>query len=290
MNGTDAGIRCESASTVGCGKYSCPGWGQARRINMNIIGYDGLLQPLKADPFGEAAEMRPATASVISGGTAFTWHDGAHMEAHAHGTPWREPISCYEVHLGSWQRGPDNRFLTYDELADRLIPYAVELGFTHLELMPITEHPLDDSWGYQPIGMFAPTRRFGDPAGFARFVDRAHQAGLGVILDWVPAHFPTDKHGLAVFDGTHLYEHQDPRRGFHPDWNTAIYNFGRKEVVELPACQRVVLAAWNTTWTVCAWMPWLRCYIWITHAPRMPGCRTRMAATIIERPPRSCAN
>ncbi len=139
-------------------------------------------------------------------------------------------MSAYEVHLGSWRRGEDNRFLSYDELADTLIPYAADLGFTHLELLPINEHPLDASWVYQPIGLFAPTRRFGDPAGFARFVDRAHRAGLGIIIDWVPAHFPTDIHGLAHFDGGTLYEHPDPRRGFHMDWNTAIYDFGRHEV------------------------------------------------------------
>jgi 1,4-alpha-glucan branching enzyme len=207
-----------------------PALGAGAAYKYEIVGYDGALQPLKADPFGEAAELRPATASVVTRGTDFAWHDEAHLAAHAGGEAWRRPISCYEVHLGSWQRGEGNRFLTYDELADRLVPYAAELGFTHLELMPITEHPLDDSWGYQPVGLFAPTRRFGDPAGFARFVDRAHQAGLGVILDWVPAHFPTDRHGLAQFDGTHLYEHADPRQGFHPDWNTAIYNFGRREV------------------------------------------------------------
>ncbi len=124
-----------------------------------------------------------------------------------------------------------NRWLTYDELADALVPYVVDMGFTHLELMPVNEHPLDESWGYQPIGLFAPTCRFGEPAGFARFVDRCHRAGLGVLLDWVPAHFPVDPHGLARFDGTALYEHADPRQGFHPDWNTAIFNFGRTEVV-----------------------------------------------------------
>jgi 1,4-alpha-glucan branching enzyme len=207
-----------------------PGLGPNEAYKYEITGADGALQPLKADPFGAAAELRPATASIVWSGTDYVWHDEAHKQAHAKGGAWRQPISCYEVHLASWQRGPDNRYLTYDELAERLIPYAAELGFTHLELMPITEYPLDDSWGYQPIGLFAPTRRFGDPSGFARFVDRAHQAGLSIILDWVPAHFPVDRHGLAQFDGTHLYEHADPRRGFHPDWNTAIYNYGRREV------------------------------------------------------------
>ena len=161
---------------------------------------------------------------------AFPWTDGAYIDARGKRDARRSPISTYEVHLGSWKRRGDGSFLSYDELADQLIPYVAKLGFTHLELMPITEHPLDASWGYQPTGLFAPTARFGDPAAFARFVDRAHNAGLGVILDWVPAHFPTDPHGLMRFDGTALYEHEDPRRGFHPDWNTAIYNFGRKEV------------------------------------------------------------
>ena len=158
------------------------------------------------------------------------------MAKRREGEPRRKPMSIYEVHLGSWRRGEGGRFLTYDELADQLIPYVVDMGFTHIELLPISEHPLDESWGYQPIGLFAPTRRFGEPAGFARFVDRAHAAGLGVILDWVPAHFPTDAHGLAHFDGTALYEHADPRKGFHPDWNTAIYNFGRREVANFLYC------------------------------------------------------
>ena len=145
-------------------------------------------------------------------------------------------MSIYEAHLGSWRLGENGRFLTYDELADELIPYVADMGYTHVELLPISEHPLDQSWGYQPIGLFAPTRRFGEPAGFARFVDRAHAAGLGVILDWVPAHFPTDQQGLARFDGTALYEHADPRKGFQPDWNTAIYNFGRTEVANFLYC------------------------------------------------------
>jgi len=196
-----------------------------------IIGAGGELLPLKADPVGFRAELRPSTASIVCGTTDFAWSDGEWMTARAQREPRRAPMSVYEVHLGSWRRGEDNRWLTYDELADTLVPYAVDMGFTHLELMPVNEHPLDASWGYQPIGLFAPTSRHGEPAGFARFVDRCHRSGLGVILDWVPAHFPVDPHGLAQFDGTALYEHADPRQGFHPDWSTAVFNFGRPEVV-----------------------------------------------------------
>ena len=210
-----------------------PAIGEGAIYKYEIIGYDGSLLPLKADPFGFAAELRPSTASVVARVDRFQWGDQAHMQARRDRDARRAPLSVYEVHLGSWRRGADGGFLSYDQIADSLIPYVVDMGFTHIELMPITEHPLDDSWGYQPIGLFAPTRRFGDPAGFARLIDRAHQAGLGVIMDWVPAHFPTDRHGLAEFDGTALYEHADPRRGFHPDWNTAIFNFGRREVVSV---------------------------------------------------------
>jgi 1,4-alpha-glucan branching enzyme len=188
-----------------------------------------VLQPLKADPFGFAAELRPSTASVVAEAHAFHWTDAAYVRARSGSDPQRAPMSIYEVHLGSWRRRDDGGFQSYEEFADTLVPYAVDMGFTHLEFLPISEHPLDASWGYQPIGLFAPTRRFGDPAGFARLVDRAHAAGIGIILDWVPAHFPTDMHGLARFDGTALYEHADPRRGWHPDWNTAIYDFGRRE-------------------------------------------------------------
>ncbi len=195
-----------------------------------IIGAQGQLLPLKADPFALSSESRPCTASRVASPEPFTWTDGDYLADRGMADRRRAPMSAYEVHLGSWRRGWANEFLTYDELADQLIPYVVDLGFTHIELLPITEHPLDASWGYQPTGLFAPTARFGTPDGFARFVDRAHAAGLGVILDWVPAHFPTDAHGLSLFDGTALYEHADPRRGFHPDWNTAIYNYGRTEV------------------------------------------------------------
>ena len=207
-----------------------PGVSEGAVYKYEILGRDGALQPLKADPFGFAGELRPSTASVVACTDCFTWNDATYLDRRARRDPRRAPMLTYEVHLGSWRRGEGGRFLTYDELADTLVPYAVDMGFTHLELLPVSEHPLDASWGYQPIGLFAPTRRFGDPAGFGRLVDRAHAANLGVILDWVPAHFPTDQHGLAWFDGGPLYEHADPRRGFHPDWNTAIYDFGRSEV------------------------------------------------------------
>ncbi len=207
-----------------------PGVSYGTLYKYELIGRDGSLLPLKADPVGFGAEMRPSTASVVRD-TAFAWSDNEWLRARAARDPRRAPLSIYEVHLGSWRRADGWRWLNYDELADTLVPYVADLGFTHLELMPINEHPLDASWGYQPIGLFAPTSRYGEPAGFARFVDRCHRAGLGVLLDWVPAHFPTDPHGLARFDGTALYEHADPRQGFHPDWNTAIFNFGRNEVV-----------------------------------------------------------
>ncbi len=226
------GRRCQMRKRVDSGLWEIfiPHIGAGAVYKYEIVSADGVLQPLKADPFGFEAEMRPSTASVVARTSDFSWTDGEYLEERKRGEARRRPISIFEVHLGSWRRGDDGRFLSYDELADRLIPYVADLGFTHIELLPITEHPLDISWGYQPIGLFAPTRRFGEPDAFARFVDRAHAAGLGVILDWVPAHFPTDTHGLAHFDGAPLYEHADPRRGFHPDWNTAIYDFGRREV------------------------------------------------------------
>ncbi len=198
------------------------------RYKYELTGPRGERLPLKADPFGFGSEMRPGTASVVEALDELPRFERA---ARPVSDPCRTPMSIYEVHLGSWQRQPNGGFNSYDDIADRLIPYATRLGFTHLEFLPVSEHPLDASWGYQPIGLFAPTRRFGDPAGFARLVEKAHAAGLGVILDWVPAHFPVDVHGLARFDGTALYEHADPRRGFHPDWGTAIYDFGRREVV-----------------------------------------------------------
>jgi 1,4-alpha-glucan branching enzyme len=207
-----------------------PGATEGQGYKFELLDQQARLLPLKSDPYGFHAELRPKTASRIARTDNFVWHDEAYLRKRATIDQRRAPMSIYEVHLGSWRRKDGNEFLSYDELADALVSYAVDMGYTHIELLPISEHPFDPSWGYQPTGLFAPTSRFGDPAGFARFVDRAHQAGIGVILDWVPAHFPTDEHGLARFDGTALYEHEDPRQGYHPDWNTAIYNFGRREV------------------------------------------------------------
>jgi len=207
-----------------------PGAHEGQCYKYELLDAAGTRLPLKSDPFGFAAELRPKTASKIVRTDNFHWDDGTYLQSRSLRDARREPMSIYEVHLGSWRRRPDGGFLSYDELADTLIPYVAEMGYTHVELLPVSEHPFDPSWGYQPTGLFAPTSRFGDPQGFARFIGGAHAEGIGVILDWVPAHFPTDEHGLARFDGTALYEHEDPRQGFHPDWNTAIYNFGRKEV------------------------------------------------------------
>ena len=207
-----------------------PEVGAGALYKFEIVGPDGVTLPLKADPFAFRTELRPSTASVVASPPAHIWQDQPHREHWKKVDPRREPLSIYEVHAGSWQQDEYGNFLQWDALADRLIPYAVDMGFTHIEFLPISEFPYDPSWGYQTTGLYAPTARFGDPEGFARFVDGAHRAGIGVILDWVPAHFPTDEHGLARFDGTALYEHEDPRKGFHPDWNTAIYNFGRREV------------------------------------------------------------
>ncbi len=199
------------------------------RYKFAIVGRDGMRLPLKADPLARATELPPATASVVMDPTPHAWHDEAWMRARAQRQATDAPVSIYEVHAASWFH-PDGRIPSWDELAERLVPYASEMGFTHVELMPVSEHPFGGSWGYQPLGLFAPSARFGPPEGFARFVDACHRAGVGVLLDWVPAHFPTDAHGMARFDGTALYEHEDPREGFHHDWNTYIYNFGRREV------------------------------------------------------------
>lgn len=187
---------------------------------------------LKADPVGFACELRPQTASVVCELEGYQWGDGEWMGARDERQSRKAPISVYEVHLGSWRRAADGSTLSYGKLAELLVEYVLELGFTHVELLPVTEHPFDGSWGYQTLGFFAPTSRYGSPHDFMAFVDRLHRYGIGVILDWVPAHFPRDDHGLGLFDGTNLYEHPDPRRGAHPDWGTLIFDYGRREVVQ----------------------------------------------------------
>jgi len=196
-----------------------------------ILGRDGLL-PLKADPMALATELPPATGSVVSAPLQFDWHDDRWLEQRQARQGYQAPMSIYELHAASWRRegGEEGRLLSWKELSEQLIPYVQQLGFTHIELMPIMEHPFGGSWGYQLLSQFAPTARHGSPADFAAFVDACHQAGIGVILDWVPAHFPTDAHGLGQFDGTALYEYAHPFEGFHQDWDTYIYNLGRTEV------------------------------------------------------------
>ncbi|MBL9058159.1 MAG: 1,4-alpha-glucan branching enzyme, partial [Rhodobacteraceae bacterium] len=207
-----------------------PGLGEGAAYKYEIRGPHGAVLPLKADPVGFGSEHPPANASVVRDIRESHWQDGDWMATRQTRQNIEAPISVYEVHLGSWRRAPGNRMLSYLELAEQLVTYAAEMGFTHIELMPISEYPFDGSWGYQPVGLFAPTIRHGTPQEFRAFVDAAHRHGLGVLLDWVPGHFPTDAHGLGQFDGTPLYEHADPREGFHQDWNTLIYNYGRTEV------------------------------------------------------------
>ena len=196
-----------------------------------ILGPEGLL-PLKTDPVAQQVDLPPRTAAIVARKKEFVWNDSAWMQTRAAKQSAQQPLSIYEVHAASWRRilHDQNRSLNWDELAAQLIPYVCDLGFTHIELLPIMAHPFGGSWGYQPLGLFAPQASFGEPAAFARFIDACHAQNIGVILDWVPAHFPSDAHGLARFDGTSLYEHADPREGFHQDWNTLIYNLGRREV------------------------------------------------------------
>ncbi|MCL1908357.1 MAG: 1,4-alpha-glucan branching protein GlgB [Holophagaceae bacterium] len=195
-----------------------------------IQGLNGNLLPLKSDPFAFRTEIAPNCACIVYGLPEFEWQDGNWMKNRHKRNSHKSPVSIFEVHLGSWRRREDGYSLSYLELAEQLIPYVADLGYTHIQLLPVSEHPYYASWGYQPLGLFAPTSRYGKPEDFKAFVDVAHRAGLGVFLDWVPAHFPEDAHGLANFDGTHLYEHADPRQGRHQDWGTLIYNYGRDEV------------------------------------------------------------
>jgi 1,4-alpha-glucan branching enzyme len=231
FNGWD-GRRMPMRRVGGFWELFVPGLRPGHLYKYEILGAHGQLLPLKADPHAEQSEKPPNTASVIAHPSRHVWQDGTWMAKRGRQNDREAPISVYEVHLGSWRRNlaERGRYLTYRELADQLVPYAADMGFTHIEIMPVTEYPFDGSWGYQPISLFAPTSRYGAPDDFRAFVDACHRAGLGLLLDWVPGHFPTDPHGLGGFDGTALYEHADPRQGFHPDWNTLIYNYGRREV------------------------------------------------------------
>ncbi|HEY7017666.1 MAG TPA: 1,4-alpha-glucan branching protein GlgB [Gaiellaceae bacterium] len=232
FNGWDGRLNpMRSLGASGIWELFVPGIGEGGRYKYELKGPSGELQPLKADPYALAAEVPPATASIVYR-SRHGWRDDEWLERRRATDPLAQPVSIYEVHLESWRRNPleDNRPLTYLELADELADYATDLGFTHVELLPVMHHPFPGSWGYQVTGYFAPTPRLGEPDELRAFVDRLHGRGLGVILDWVPAHFPRDEWALARFDGTALYEHDDPRRGAHPDWGTLVFNLGRNEV------------------------------------------------------------
>ena len=221
-----------SRGGTGIWEIFLPGLDEGALYKFEILSRFNDHLGLKTDPYGFAAELRPNNASVVCNIDRYQWNDSAWLEARASRDWLHSPMSVYEIHAGSWRRNSaeGNRWLTYRELAEELIPYLKQMGYTHVEFMPIMEHPFDASWGYQTVGYYAVTSRFGGPADFMYFVDRCHQEGLGVLLDWTPAHFPRDAHGLAFFDGTHLYEHEDPRLGAHPDWGTLIFNYGRNEV------------------------------------------------------------
>ena len=221
-----------SSSTAGIWEGFVPDIGQGASYKYHIESRYRDYKVDKADPYGFASEIRPETASRVWNLDNYSWHDESWMKNRTKTNSLGSPLSFYEVHLGSWKRALEegNRWLTYRELAPLLADYVHDAGFTHIELLPVMEHPFDGSWGYETLGYFAPTSRFGTPDDFMYLVDYLHQRGIGVVLDWVPAHFPKDEAGLGYFDGSHLYEHEDPRQGEHPDWNTFVFNYGRNEV------------------------------------------------------------
>ena len=233
FNGWAAGVT-PMANRPEAGIWECfvPGLDEGALYKFQVTSRFAGYADENADPYAFASEIRPRTASKVWDVTKYQWNDDDWLAARKEHNRLDGPISIYEVHLGSWMRvqEEDNRWLTYRELAPKLADYVNEMGFTHVEFLPVSEHPLDASWGYQTIGYFAPSSRYGTPDDFKFLIDSLHQRGIGVFIDWVPAHFPHDAHGLAFFDGTHLYEHADPRQGHHPDWNTAIFNYGRNEV------------------------------------------------------------
>lgn len=220
----------ENNNNSGIWEIFVPGLEAGAPYKYEIRSHNRGFRAEKTDPYGFYAELRPKTASIVWNIDGYEWHDADWMADRAEGDPLSQPMNVYELHLGSWKRKADDEFLSYRELADELLPYLVDMGYTHLELLPVAEHPLDASWGYQVTGYYAPTSRFGTPDDFKYFVDQCHQRGIAIILDWVPAHFPKDGHGLNYFDGTHLYSHEDPRQGEQPDWGTMVFNFARSEV------------------------------------------------------------
>ncbi len=293
------GRRHPMRKRIECGVWELfvPGVEAGETYKFELLGPSGELMPLKADPFAFVAEHPPATASVVHGLPQREWADGDWLARRGDAQGLAAPISIYECHLASWRRVPEegNRYLTYRELADQLVPYVKELGFSHIELLPVSEYPFDGSWGYQPIGLFAPTSRHGSPEDFAYLIERCHEAGIGVMIDWVPGHFPTDAHGLGRFDGTALYEHADPRQGFHQDWNTLIYNYGRTEVTNFLHANGLY---WLDRFHIdgLGSMRWPRCFISTTAARPTSGCPTASAATRTSTPSRfssgstSCAS
>ncbi len=231
FNNWDARVHIMSKhNSTGIWEIFIPGlsYGEVYKYDLKSLNHNYHGQ--KCDPYGFYAEKRPATASIVADLDSYVWHDDEWMTERKTHNALTMPLSTYEMHLGSWRRKQNGDWLTYRELADELIPYVKEMHYTHIELMPVAEHPFDGSWGYQVTGYFAPTSRYGTPQDFMYFVDKCHQNNIGIILDWVPAHFPKDGHALSFFDGTHLYSHEDARKGEHPDWGTYIFNFGRNEV------------------------------------------------------------
>jgi 1,4-alpha-glucan branching enzyme len=230
FNGWDPGATpLRSKGRSGIWETFVPGPGKGALYKYHVASRQGAYRADKTDPFAFFCEISPKTASVVWD-LSYGWQDGEWMASRRDRNALDGPMSVYEVHLGSWMRGDGNRLLSYTELAPRLSEYVNRTGFTHVEFLPVMEHPFYGSWGYQTTGYFAPTSRYGEPQDFMSLVDHLHREGIGVILDWVPSHFPNDEHALALFDGTHLYEHADPRKGFHPDWNSLIFNYGRNEV------------------------------------------------------------
>lgn len=231
FNDWQAGVHPLSADPKGSGIWQAliSGVGSGDRYRFDISSRWNGYRVQKADPVGFFHETAPGTASIIWD-LAYSWGDAQWMKGRGGAAQFDAPMSIYEVHLGSWRRGEDNQFLSYREMAPWLIQHVKEMGFTHVEFLPVMEHPFYGSWGYQVTGYFAPTSRYGTPQDFMALIDQLHQSGIGVILDWVPSHFPHDANGLGFFDGTHLYEHADPRQGMHPDWDTLIFNYGRHEV------------------------------------------------------------